>query len=210
MARILTVLRSGGEYGPEHVRRLRDQVNLYAGPEHEFVCLTDVPEHMPDVQTQVLLHGWPGWWAKMEMFRCAGPCLYLDLDSTIVGDLRPVLDVVARHRFVACRNFMHPETGIQSSVMGWSGSSHHHLTLRFGEDPERHMSENQTRKYWGDQGFLNRYVADSVYFQDLLPGAMVSYKVDVLKVGRVPEGARVVVFHGQPRPWAARVMEAAA
>ena len=42
-----------------------------------------------------LVKNWPGWWSKVELFRPDIPCgrtLYLDLDTYIVGSLKPILD----------------------------------------------------------------------------------------------------------------------
>jgi hypothetical protein len=54
----------------------------------------------------------------------------------------------------------------------------------------------------GDQGFLGQlWGGKARRWQEALPGQAVSYKVDVVPAGRIPDGARVVCFHGQPRPW---------
>ena len=55
----VTVLRSGGEYGPRHVQWLARQIP-------GLVCLSD--RKVEGVETIPLRHDWPGWWAKMEMF----------------------------------------------------------------------------------------------------------------------------------------------
>ena len=35
----------------------------------------------------------------------------------------------------------------------------------------------------------------------VVPGQIVSYKLSVQETGRLPPGARLVCFHGHPRPW---------
>lgn len=47
------VLRSGGDYGPEHVRWLSKQVP-------DLVCLSDV--WVDNVETVRMRYGFPGWW----------------------------------------------------------------------------------------------------------------------------------------------------
>lgn len=193
-ARILTVLRSGGEYRPEHVERLRDQCARHA-PRVTFSCLSDVdvPGHVP------MGHDWPGWWSKIEAFRLTGPILYMDLDTTVVGDLGPLLEIAERERFTALRDFL-PHTGreLASGVMAWRGDMTD-LYRRFRGDPAQHMSLNRTRRWWGDGGFIERHCGGATYWQDIAPGAVVSHKVHC-KAG-VPVGARLVAFHGRPRPW---------
>lgn len=189
--RVLTVLRSGGEYRPEHVERLAAQVEKH-NPGLEFACLSDVA--VPGwIKAR---HDWPGWWCKMEAFRLPGPILYMDLDTSVVGDLTPLLDVP--ERFTVLRDFNYPAREMGSGVMAWRGDTSG-LYLLFAEDPARHMAENQTARWWGDQGFIERNTASRAYWQDVAPGAVVSWKKHC---GHgIPAGARVVAFHGKPRPW---------
>ena len=56
-------------------------------------------------------------------------------------------------------------------------------------------------KRGGDQAFLETVLIDRVErIQDAMPGGLVSYKADVAKHG-LGDDARVVMFHGRPRPW---------
>src|SRR4029079_6492258 len=68
-------------YSPAWVTRLRDMVAACLPLSHRFICLSNVD--IPGVETQPLRTGWPGWWAKLEMFdpsRDFGDrILYLDL-----------------------------------------------------------------------------------------------------------------------------------
>ena len=189
--RIVTVLRSGGEYLPEHVERLRKQCRKHS--KAEFVCFadTDVPGRKP------LLHGWPGWWSKIHVFRLHGPCFFVDLDTTICGDIASLLDLAKAHPFIALRDFNFPVRIMGSGVMAWSGDMRH-LYRTFASDPERHMLENRSGRWLGDQGFLERRTQPE-FWQDLAPGAVVSWKKHC--GNGIPEGARVVAFHGRPRPW---------
>lgn len=185
---ILTVLRSGGEYRQEHVDRLRKQCETHA-PDVPFLCMTE---------GNGLKHDWPGWWAKCETFRVRGPVLYMDLDTTICGDLTPLLDVACNHDFVALRDFNPHMRDIGSGLMAWR-SDMRGLYETFIDDPAMHMASCQTRRWFGDQGFIDRHVGAREYWQTLLPGAVVSYKKHCR--GGVPEGARVICYHGKPRPW---------
>lgn len=186
-ARILTVFREGGDYRPEHVERLRQQCAQHA-PGTEFVCL----------QGDLLFEKWPGWWAKMSLFRYAGPILYFDLDTSIVGSLAPLLEAAQKNRFVALRNPLSTPSRFGSGIMAWSGDMSH-VYHRFRRNPEEHMHRCTTQALWGDQGFIAETEVPDAHWQDLLPGQIVSWKVDC-KQG-VPKQARVVYFHGKPRPW---------
>lgn len=184
--KIVTVLKSGGDFRREHVVRLQKQINGYLD-NFEFVELND----------SNLIHGWPGWWSKIEAFRIRGPVLYFDLDTTVRDDIRPLADIARSHHFVALREFNRLDQ-IGSGVMAWRGDMSRLYRL-FASNPDRFMAENDVREHWGDQGFINSHQRKRAYWQDLLPGAIKSFKLEYLHGDR--RGTRVIAFHGKPRPW---------
>jgi hypothetical protein len=190
---VACVLRSGGDYDAEDVRRLHEGVKAHL-PGARFVCLSDVDvpcERIP------LRHDWPGWWSKMELFApwIEGDLLYFDLDTIIVGQLSDFSGQL--NRLAIMRDVMRPD-GLQSSVMFLPEAHRAAVWCAFTADP----AGNMRRFSWGgDQAFLESlWLPDVARIQDLLPGQIVSYKADVRRLGRVPENARAVVFHGKPRP----------
>lgn len=194
--RIVTVLRSGGEYTPEHVARLKAQCDEWAAG-IPFCCLADTAVPCKRIP---LRQDWPGYWSKLELFRLPGPILYLDLDSTICGSFGRLILQAKQAPFTIMRDVYTPHN-MQSSVMAWSGSMWW-LYAAFREDPDGLM-HNPNLSHHSDQGIIQDecrkrgFVPE--YWQDVLPGALVSYKKDC--GDGVPVDARVVVFHGPPRPW---------
>ena len=189
--RVCLVLRSGGDYRLEHVDRLRKQVERHL-TSVEWLLLTDVGIGEP------LRHLWPGWWSKMEMFRpdIQGDLLFMDLDSAVVGDLSDMANV---GRLTLMRDVYRPK-GLQSSVMYLPEADRAAVWAKWIAAPAKWM-----RRFakGGDQAFLETlwlWAADR--WQDVLPGQVVSFKVDVRDRG-VPLDARFVAFHGRPRPWEA-------
>jgi hypothetical protein len=194
------VLRSGGDYRPEHVARLADGVKRHLGIKHQLVCLSDMDVGSAVDRVIPLRHGWPGWWSKLELFSpgtFGGPVLYLDLDTIAVGRLG---DIAVGHRFTVLRNFWAAER-IGSGVMAWDWDLSA-IYAAFLEAPERFMREYRTTERWGDQGFI-RFNAPIMpeLWQERHPGKVVSFKLHCRPLQRVPAGARIVAFHGQPRPW---------
>lgn len=183
MATKACVLRSGGDFRPEHVQWLARQVP-------GLVCLSDVP--VDGVRTIPLRHEWPGWWAKMEMFGPSldGDVLMLDLD-TVVLDMPAMPD-----RTTVLRDFYRPDL-IGSGLMYVTAADRARVWEAFTRDPGKAMASCTQFPRWGDQGFLMDFLADAKRWQDVAP--VMSYKVHCAK--GLPDGAQVVCFHGKPRPW---------
>ena len=183
----VTVLRSGGEYKPEHVQRLAKMVP-------GLVCLSDV--EVPGVPTVALQHNWPGWWAKMELF---GPAfdtdiLHIDLDTTIAGDLTPLLKA---GKTTLLDDFYYPGT-LASGLMYIHQSDKAKVWNAFVKDADQIMSKQNKPPMHGDQGFLNTMLQAQTW-QEGFPNAVVSYKVHCQD--GIPADACVICFHGKPRPW---------
>ena len=55
----------------------------------------------------------------------------------------------------------------------------------------------------GDQGWINMYRPSMDYFQDFFPNEVVSYKAHCVGNNNkvtVPKKAKIICFHGRPRP----------
>lgn len=205
MTTVLCVLRSGGDFRPHHVRRLADQVERHAPPGIDFLCLTDEVEQVATFEVAVapLWADWPGWFAKLTAFMLPGPCLYMDLDVNVVGDLAPLLDAAAQHEFVMCRGFwgIDDPGHVNSSVMAWRGDAAY-LTSTFAEAPTAHMSVYSGGGKLGDQAFIRDHLScKPAFWQDLLSGKVASFKRGAL-IGEDLSDCRVLCSHGVPRPWA--------
>lgn len=187
----MCVLRSGGEYGPEHVQWLARQV-------HGLVCLSDTPvDGVPCIPLQ---HEWPGWWSKMELFRpdILGDLFYIDLDTVVLGDLDTVIEA-ASGKMTMLSDFYWPDRPA-SGLMYIAAADKEKVWQEWMIDPAEHMARRGGRGTIGDQGFLGRVLGDSVQrWQDVAPGTVVSYKAHCK--GGVPSSAKLACFHGQPRPW---------
>ena len=191
MVIIKTVLKSSGQYSPEHVRRIREQLRQHVRIPYKFVCYSD--QQFPiDGEIRPLLNKWPGYWSKIELFRDVEESFYIDLDMTISGDITEMVE--RKSSFCALRNMTPRIAGIGSALMKWEGD-HRYLYEIFELDPTRHMKENARvgTPFLGDQGFIYRYVKDIEHFQKLFPG----------KIERFDErlGAPVKVYYGRFRPW---------
>lgn len=198
-----TVLRSGGEYTPEHVSHIQNQLSA-TNPAAELVCLTDIPEQL-DCRTERMTHNWPGWWSKMDLFNPAipGDILFCDLDTIILGDIAHMAEfdqAVVLRDFFAERVADKAAQSVGSGLMFLPEAARAKVWEYWIAGPGLRMQ--QAGRY-GDQRIIEEAIGDdALRWQDVLPGQVVSYKVHASAA--LPEEALVCCFHGQPRPWAVR------
>lgn len=199
--RVMMVLRTGGDFKPEHVGALARQIEQNL-PGADIACLSDV-----DVPCQriPLQHDWPGWFSKMELFRpdIDGTILYMDLDTVIVGDLSEIASV---DRLTMLSDFYKPERPA-SGVMLLPEQYRAEVWRKWMINPARSMAMCGTL---GDQLFIGEACPHAHRWQDVVPGQIVSYKAHVRAKtghrfdkgnGNVPSNTRIICFHGKPRPW---------
>jgi len=195
---VACVLRSGGEYKPEHVYKLLYSIEAHWPKAHlRMVVLTDM-ELETKWEVIPLAYKWPGWWSKLELFSpdldFLGDILYFDLDTTVVGSLA---EIAAERRLTLLEDFFRPAK-LGSGLMHLPVEERSIIWDRWMASPESHM-----RKFRGDQEFIAPILLanwEVRRWQQVLPGQVVSYKVHV-PIKRIPEDVRVVCFHGRPRPW---------
>lgn len=207
---VACVLRSGGIYDVEWVRKLRDGVARNLTLPHWFVCLSDIDVPVYRCERIQLTNNWPGWWSKLEMFRPGlfdGPVLYFDLDTVVVGSL----DAIAAHshRFTMAHEFYRPVL-LCSTAMAWNGD-YSFLYESFAADPGRLMKHYdhelpKRRSEWriGDQAFIEdefaRFGEKPDTFRDLFgERSIASYKVHGCEAAP-PMDAATIAFHGKPKP----------
>lgn len=198
--KIVTVLKTSKEYRKEHVDFIYKQCLKYASG-IEFVCISDDKSVPGFVQME---HNWPRWWPKLEIFKLKGPVFYLDLDTVILKDIKNLIEISSKLPFVSLRDFYKDATmerTIGSGLMAWSGDLSY-LYEEFKKDPEKHMKECNSHRWWGDQGFIEKHLKETpCFWQDLAPDEIVSWKVHC-KYG-IPQKASIIAFHGKPKPWEA-------
>ncbi len=200
MTRIIAVLKQNHEYRPEHVKRLAEQL-----PNLEVISDVEV-EGVPTIKMQ---HHWHGWWCKMNLFspEIKGDLFYVDLDTTIVGDISELLTVKETTLLSDFYWINRPASGVmflteEDRAIVWD---------KWIKSPESIMA---SAGKLGDGIAIGTMLPNAKRWQNLFPGKIVSYKKHIAKRGmigyrprisvgngEVPEGASIVCFHGKPRPW---------
>ena len=185
--------------GSEYLAKLYDGIRRYMPKDIPLrcVCFTDDARTLPPgVQAWDVPHGLTGWWNKLAMFRPGTfmdgeRVLYFDLDTIPVDDLS---DIAAYSgRFAILRDPYHPDH-MGSSLMAWEAGNLDHIWTRW-EDGGRPQFDPHGDQYW-----IETMQPEADYWQDMFPGQAVSFKTDCWLPAKIPDGARLIYFHGNPRP----------
>lgn len=198
----IVCLKAGKAYGPEYVNILFDMVrrNLVAGYPGRFVCLTDDPTGLDaGIETIRLPGNIETWWGKLYMFKRGlfpdgERVIFMDLDTLIIGDLGPL--AAYDGKFATLRDFYFPQQ-VGPAIIAWEAGE---FAASIWEEWD---AQGRPRDPGGDLWWINnldqgRFAHRIDKLQDKLPGYFCSFKADCHPYP--PKGARVVCFHGQPKP----------
>ncbi len=199
--RVLTVLRSGGEYTPAHVQVMAGLIKKWA-PGAYFRCLSDV--EIPGVERIHLTQNWPGWYAKLEMFRedIGGDFLYTDLDNLPLGPL----DDFFPGKFITQRGGWNALTYIPKGGFPELFEEFKHAP---GEHMAQHLPNGISGKPFGDAGFVSTRIQGECW-EDLIPGQVVNISEIHIRApwpfkrtrNPIPEDARMILCSAMyGRPW---------
>jgi len=209
----------GDKYSADYVNRLYNMISCQVSGEFVLYCLTDNDAGLNssvkplDIQDSSL----SGWWYKLSLFQkelCGlqGDFLYLDLDVVVVEKLDDFF-AYKPGCFLASRDLL---TGaLNSSVFRFTIGSQQQIWDSFQSNSDYIMQH-----YKGDQDWITEKVVDAniwpeewvVSFKKQCDArisrtygrlGVVLRKLGWMKVegeAVLPEGARVVQFHGKPDP----------
>jgi len=214
---VACVYKTGGDYDETYVERLAASVHRMLSLPHRFVCLTDVPKrhlnHYPIDQVIPLERGWPSWWAKMELFGLPGPVLYFDLDTVLTGSIDELATwiVQSKNSLLMLRGFYKSDKC--SGILGWNGDlkwildafiEHYANQATWRKCPNATYMLVKRKQFRGDQEWLQSFLPNHpqlsvILAQDVMSG-IYSYKVHVRNNGSIPQDAKIICFHGRPRP----------
>lgn len=181
-------------HGEDYVYKLRDRMTNNLTHDFRFVCFSD--REIEGVETLPLTPTWQWNLNKLALYRpdngLQGRVLALDLDVVPVGNM----DDFAAYdgSFAVCESFGEP---------GKCGGSI--LSFEAGQMDWLYEKVKQNPPFWakaakgGSERMLYRLaLKECDFWQRLLPGQIASYKWHCRQ--GIPEGTRIVVCHGRPRP----------
>lgn len=213
--RIVLCMKWGTLYPAEYVNVLYNAVRAHLPGPFRFICLTGEADGLaagievfpiPEIGLEAR-HYADGAWPKIGVFSAdlyglRGRALFIDLDSVICGDLGALFELPGR--LLAIDNAPWREGGpprLMSSVFAFDLGSLPEVVARLQADRDVLVAAHGI-----EQVYLQAAVPDAGFWP---PGWIVSFKhhlrqpigLDRLRPPRrPPEGARIVAFHGRPRP----------
>lgn len=201
---IFCVLKSGGDYTVDNVVVLRNMVKRGIRKDVSFYVLTDlldVPE-LGDCRIIPLKDNLPGWWSKIELFRpdiCeADRIIYFDLDTVITGSIDGLANLPSGFFYgLQPWNPKNRANGmVASGMMVWEPKKYQFIYKDF--------NYIMVDKYQGDQQYITDSLEKHGYkwrpIQNDFSG-IYSFKRNCRN--GLPKDAKIVCFHGKPRPFQA-------
>ena len=205
-------------FGPEAVNVLRASVARHYPKPHRFTCITDDARGLDPAIRVVPLwddharvpnpsgsHN-PSCYRRLKLFApeaatLIGPCFVcLDLDTVITGDLTPIVEKDVDFCIWGETDFP-GQQWYNGSLWRLRAGTRTQVWTAF--DPTRSPARAHAAGARGsDQGWIS-YVLGPRQPTFGKPDGVFSFRKDVQPRGGVlPEGARVVCFHGRIDPWA--------
>ncbi|GMF43045.1 unnamed protein product [Phytophthora fragariaefolia] len=218
----------GAKYRPEYVNKLYNSVARHCGELRlTFVCLTDSSDGVElheNMHVLPLIDGWKGWWNKCQLFSCEvssklralgnSRCLYVDLDTVVVGSLvdllvwSPPIGVLALLKTDGMANEQR-EGGYNSSIMAWRVDGDI-AALQFLYSFLHSHFGSVTKYIYKFDHWLEMAHPEACFLEDTFPGQIVEYRSLDEKAATPPPNATVVCFpllpkpHGATAVWLAR------
>ncbi len=209
-------MKWGDAYNHHDVNVLYHMVGRNLSLPHRFVCFTDDATGLetgieyfplPEVRSP------PEWireaWLKLgtmsrNLGDLEGTALFLDLDIVIVDKIDCFFEYPGE--FCIIHNWTHPHRIVgNSSVYRFKVGAHPEILDRFDEDPEQ-----VKRQYRNEQTFLSHQLGAErlTYWPDawcisFKRHCMPHWTLAPIAQAKLRKNAKIVVFHGNPKPAAA-------
>lgn len=190
-------LKHGTKYNADYVNKLYFGVKRNTTLKFKFHCFTD---NANDLHNDIIAHSLPyknveGWWQKLYLFsdeiEIDGRVLFLDLDTLITGNVDHY--IAYSDDFVVLQDLWAKGNNVGSAVMSFEIGKYTKIWNTFIKNPQKAISELHPH---GDQKWIQKHQAERIYWQNIFPNEIVSFKSDCRN--GLPKNTRIVCFHGKP------------
>ncbi len=207
-------MKWGTKYGPEYVNRLHAMVRRHLTGDFQFVCLTDdaagvraevqcLPIPPLDLPAGIPERGWTKLTTFVaDLHGLKGTALFLDVDVVIVDDITPFFEQPGE--FLIIHDWKRPWriTG-NSSVYRFRLGAHADVLTGFRERVNEARAQFRNEQaYLSDvmheQGKLSYWPAPwcASWKYHCIP----RFPTNLWREPCIPEGARILIFHGVMNP----------
>ncbi len=214
MQRNVICMKWGTKYGPEYVNRLYAMVRRNLAGDFRFVCLTDdskgireevtcLPIPPLDLPQGIAERGWTKLVSfSADLHGLTGTALFLDVDVVVVGPLDGFFEQPGE--FLIIHDYKRPwrVTG-NSSVYRFELGAHADVLEYF----RTHVNEVR-EKFRNEQAYLSDFLHaqgklkywPEAWCPSFKYHGIPAWPTNYWKAPEVPEGARIVIFHGECNP----------
>ncbi len=212
-------MKWGTKYGSEYVNVLKRMVARNLKRPHRFVCFTERPEGLEEgIEEGIEVFPLPECntpnrpeiqaWRKISLFRpgignLVGPTMFLDLDVAITGSLDEFFDYEPG-KFCIIHNWTHPDRRVgNSSVFRFEPGKYSYVFDEYNQDPDKVANENRNEQIYVTARIDARDGAvwwPAEWCKSFMKHAMPTRWLRLFVPSKLPEGCRILVFHGDPNP----------
>lgn len=208
-------IKWGQKYGADYVNRLYGMVSRNITPPFSVHCFTD---DVTGIRDEVVTHplpklgcehpkNVPGKWTKTalwgaELEGIEGKALFVDLDSVIVGSLDDLFEYGDEKDVVLARNWLKPHKRLgQTTLFRFYVGAQPYMLEQFQKDPQ-----GIADKYRFEQHYVTHNIRGGVKFwptdwvKHYRVHCLGNYIMRYFKPAKLPAGARVIAFPGEPNP----------
>ena len=203
----IVCLKWGDKYQAHYVNKLYAGIARNTTIPFQLHCFTENPRGLFG---QIITHSLPfdtieSWWNKLFLFsNDAGfaqgeKIFYGDLDTLMVGNINQILSynpeklVILRDFYTGLARTVVGDNNVGSGLMYWKHGQYSYVWESFIKDPRAAI---ESVKPHGDQKWIQNCISDRLYWQDLFPGQINSFKVHC-NTG-LPAQSKIICYHGKP------------
>lgn len=188
----VVTMRFGDKYGPEYVNRLFRGVTRHCSAPFRFWCFTDDASAYEKGIHVIVAKDLGGWWNHLYAFSgwTEERQLLIDVDDVVVGSLDDLAGYEGPH---ALNSDVYRPQNVDGGCQVIPREANRVLYDEFMQAPKAIKA-----RYCSDKEYYIDRINDAPRLEALFPFQWVSYKVHC--GAGLPPNARIVGFHGEPKP----------
>lgn len=216
--RWVVCLKHGTKYSAEYVNILYSMVTRHSTKPFKFACITENPTGLDSNILHVPLpyYKLTGWWFKPWVFSAefplVGDIMFMDLDIVIIDNIDELWEYEPT-KFCIIKDFVKAfiptYSKFNSSVFRFKSHEYNWVWDKIANDL------SLTKQYQGDQDYITEEIKDNYAFwpddwvksykweiRDKKELISVNNKLNFNTIANIKSDAKILVFHGDPKPHA--------